>query len=744
MKISIFAFLFLCLSFSAQAIAPQFWEENTQQNFADGDPQFVSITSDGELLLAPQLKKIYAGSDAIIWKIVSDSSGNLFAATGNEGKVIKIDASGTATTFLDTKELEIQALIIDKQDNLFAATSPDGKIYKIQRDGTAKVLFDPDDRYIWSLALDDAGNLYAGTGDQGKVYSIDRDGKGKLLIDTDELNITVLAWDKKRNLLAGSDRNGILYSIDPSGKAFVLFDTELQQVTSIHSDPVGDIYFSAISGIAAAPEIKPPTEITITPPSPTGQDADQDFDIPMWEVTSSVEVMSVQQVTPTPTPRGAAASQVYRLSSEGSTEIFYTSGEDQILDISGYQDGSLLLSTGKKAKLIVVDKNKKSTILLKATEEQMTSLLHLQKIWIATANPGSIYQFVEDHSSKGTYFSDVKDTQTLSTWGQMSWRAETPAGTSINMFTRSGNTKTPDNTWSAWSAVGAQSSGAEIQNPKARFLQWKGELSTTDMKVSPTIRSVRIAYLQKNVRPEILSITIHPLGSVFRRASVYPQDDFAGLQQPESLNQDQSDATMQQQSAFDQPYLGKREYRKGFQTITWSATDQNQDQLRFDVYYRADLDKTWKELGKELKEKVIAWDSQTIPDGTYRIKVVATDSGSNPQEYALSHSKESDPFDIDNSDPVIQVTKAYRQQNTTILEVQAKDQFSAIKELQYSVKPGTWNVVFPVDSINDSIVETYKIEIKDLSPPPADVVLRCTDRVNNVSALRYSLSSLTK
>src|SRR3990172_5505768 len=293
MKITITLLTLLFLSFNAQAVAPQFWEENTQASFADGDPQSVSITSDGELILAPQLKKIYDGSDAVIWKIVSDSAGNLYAATGNEGKIIKIDQAGKATTVLDTNELEVQTLIIDQQDNLFAATSPDGKIYKIQRGGLAKVFFDPEDRYIWSLALDDSGNLYAGTGDQGKIYKIGQGGNGKLLVDTDEINITVLAWEKKRNLLAGSDRNGILYSIDPSGKAFVLFDTDLQQVTAIYSDHEGDIYFAAITGIAPAPDTKPPADVTIVPNAAQSQEPSHDIgEGAIGEVSTTVDVVT--------------------------------------------------------------------------------------------------------------------------------------------------------------------------------------------------------------------------------------------------------------------------------------------------------------------------------------------------------------------------------------------------------------------------------------------------------------------
>jgi hypothetical protein len=749
--------LFLVFPAALFGVAPQFWEESSQDAYSSGDPQSVSITSDGELLLAPQLKKVLDGTQSIIWKIARDSKGNIFAATGNEGKVLKIDPQGKTTTFLATKELEVQSLLIDKKDNLYAATSPDGKIYRVKPDGTSSVFFDPADRYIWSLTMDDEGNLYAGTGDQGKIYKIDKDGNGKVLINTTETNITVVVWDKSKKLLAGSDKNGILYSVDATGKAFVLFDSELQQITSIYSDPAGEIYFSAISGNVPAANQKSTTEpvqptVPVPQTKPTQQESDsrksvQGDEHPPGEgnpsegegeaeVTTSVEMTTV---TPQPAAtKPSGASQVYRITNNGLIEEVYTATEDQILDIAGYKEDRLLLSTGKKAKLILLDKNKKSTILLKAPEEQITSVIAGDRIFLATANPGNIYELAEDHAGKGTYYSDVKDTQTLSQWGQLSWKGTVPGGTSLHLSARSGNTRTPDATWSAWLDAGTDQAGKSMSIPKARFVQWKADFTTTDPKTTAVLREVKLAYLQQNIRPEVLSITIYPPGAVFRKqessenfAGVPDEDDSAAKEQ-----QDQNQA-IQAQTDISQT-LGKKEYKHGYQTIIWNAVDENQDDLRYDVYYRASGDKNWKVLGKNLREKIFAWDTETMPDGTYNMKVVVNDSGSNPKEYVLSNEKESDTFDVDNSAPLIQVLGTKKEKAGMVIEVQAKDQYSAIKDMEYSVQPGIWNEVFPVDAINDSPLETYRIELKGVAAD-TDVVFKCSDRGNNVATIKYRI-----
>jgi sugar lactone lactonase YvrE len=747
--------LLLFLPAYLHAVTPQFWEENSQDALADGDPQSVSITSDGELLLAPQLKKIYDGSQSIIWKIVRDSKGNVYAATGNEGKVLKIDAQGKVTTFLDTNELEVQSILVDKEDNLYAATSPDGKIYRIKPDGTSKVFFDPADRYIWSLAMDDDGNLYAGTGDQGKIYKIDKTGAGKLWLDTNETNITVVVWDKAKKLLAGSDKNGVLYTVDNSGKAFVLFDTDLQQITSIYCDPGGDIYFSAISGAIPAtnqkvlPEQTQPA-IQVQPGAKEPgqqQQAGGDQEHPPSggegeegeaEVTTSVEIAGVNP-QPATQSKPTGASQVYRMTANGLIEEVYTATEDQILDISGYKEGMILLATGKKAKLILLDKNKKSTILLKAPEEQITSVVQSEKTLVATANPGNIYELAEDHSAKGTYYSDIKDTQTLSQWGHLSWKANLPKGTTLSLSVRSGNTKNPDETWSAWQSAGTDPAGKTMGIPKARFVQWKADFATTDAKITPVLRDIRLAYLQQNLRPEVLSITVYPLGTVYRKA--YSADSFAGVLDSDSgteEQQDQATAAAQAQTDVSQT-LGKKEYRHGYQTITWTTADENQDELRYDVYYRPEGEKIWRLLAKDLRDRIFAWDTQTMPDGTYTTKIIVNDSGSNPRELTLSNEKESDSFDIDNSPPRIDVISATRNKGVINVEVKAQDEYSAIKEMRYSVQPGVWNTIFPIDSINDSPNETYRIEIKNAADDSPDIILKCSDRENNVATIKYAL-----
>ena len=65
------------------------------------------------------------------------------------------------------------------------------------------------------------------------------------------------------------------------------------------------------------------------------------------------------------------------------------------------------------------------------------------------------------------------------------WRAgarcpgarSTPVGTRVEVSTRSGNTRTPDEAWSDWSPAYARANGSTITSPKARYLQWRAVLT---------------------------------------------------------------------------------------------------------------------------------------------------------------------------------------------------------------------------------------------------------------------------
>jgi hypothetical protein len=95
------------------------------------------------------------------------------------------------------------------------------------------------------------------------------------------------------------------------------------------------------------------------------------------------------------------------------------------------------------------------------------------------------------YAASGTFVSRVFDAGTAVTWSNLTWTANTPAGTGLGMSVRMGNTATPDATWTDW--VPLSTSGAAIGG-SSRYLQYQAALSTTNTALTPDLDSVTAGY----------------------------------------------------------------------------------------------------------------------------------------------------------------------------------------------------------------------------------------------------------
>jgi hypothetical protein len=104
------------------------------------------------------------------------------------------------------------------------------------------------------------------------------------------------------------------------------------------------------------------------------------------------------------------------------------------------------------------------TLVARATVQQITALLpdRSGRVLFATSNPGKVLRLSAARAERGTYTSDVRDAQSVATWGAIKWQAAAPAGTKVEISTRSGNTRTADETWSDWSSAYADPNGTPI------------------------------------------------------------------------------------------------------------------------------------------------------------------------------------------------------------------------------------------------------------------------------------------
>ena len=351
-----------------------------------------------------------------------------------------------------------------------------------------------------------------------------------------------------------------------------------------------------------------------------------------------------------------------------------------------------------------------------------------------TSNPGKVFAISPEPARRGTYESDIRDAGTVATWGAIRWRAALNGG-QVEVFTRTGNTATPDETWSAWSKAYTVADGEQIGSPNARYLQWRAVLAGTPAS-SPVLTSVTAAYLPRNLRPVLSSITVHPPGTVFQRPFPSGDPEIAGYQDQASDGRQNTAAAASSSStsssSSNTPSLGRKQYQKGLQTFVWKAEDGNDDRLQYDVAYRREGESGWRVLQRGLWDEIFVWDTTSVPDGTYFIKITATDAPSNSPGTALAGDLESTSFDIDNTPPHIEVQPSARAGTRTMITFSVRDQQSPVQRVEYSLDASRWRVVHPKDGIADSRREDFEV-LLDETEPARSVIIRATDAMNNVS-----------
>ena len=238
----------------ASAVKTSLWEQQNHADFESGKPKDLSLASTGDVMLSLKIDAFTKMKETQVWALVEDSAGNLYAGTGNEGKIYKISAGGdTAELYYNSPEVTIYSLAIGPDNALYAGTGPDGLIYKIIDATTPPTtILNEGDKYVWALQFDDAGNLYAATGTDGKIYKITPEGESSVLFDAEEKNIMTLLQHEK-GFYAGSGDNGVIYHVMDDGTAKVIYQAKEKEVRALEMDSKGNLYAAAVTSQPAEP-----------------------------------------------------------------------------------------------------------------------------------------------------------------------------------------------------------------------------------------------------------------------------------------------------------------------------------------------------------------------------------------------------------------------------------------------------------------------------------------------------------
>ena len=721
--------VFWLFSILTPAYALQEWNHRSYKDFIEGEIENLSITSQGELMLAPQITEIFDTGTPQIWCAVSDKAGNVYLGTGPTGKVFKVDANGKGSEFFDSEELQISALALAANGDLFVATSPDGKVYRIKPDQSVSVYFDPEDTYIWSLLADKNGNLYSATGNSGKVYKITAENKATVLYESGEFNITVMAFDDKENIILGTDGKGYVIRLSPKGDVFVLFDTPLRQVHALAVAKDGTIYAGAIDD--NAPFIIAPVPPPATAPSQTPGEQNQNDDSPENAGAEGSE----QNVPISPIDLIAGADRmgdhaVYKISPNGFVQKVRVSQKNVTMSLTLGQDDQLIIGTGENGKFFNVDDRGKLTLLNKIKDSQITAFTRDGKgrLLACSSNLGKLYRIEDTKNSSGTYTSLPLDAKMAARWGRIAW--DGTLGNNVKITTRSGNTEEANENWSDWSQPYTDHNGVNITSPAARFIQYKLEFSKSGSTDSPLINNVSIVCKQQNMAPVIRAISLNEAGEggsngnqpivIFDSGNEISSGG-SNLYPPQTDNKSQGKKSMN----------GNKSKQPGIQAVRWIANDDNEDNLIYNLYFKGIDETIWKELKKDYKSNSYTWTTTQMPDGKYHLKIVVSDKPDNPYGEALMDSLESSTFIVDNTPPILKDLAPKVEGTKVHLTFTVKDELSSIDRVEYAINLGDWETLSPLDHICDAYEEKFDFTTEMLNKGEQYILIRLTDDQEN-------------
>lgn len=187
------------------------------------------------------------------------------------------------------------------------------------------------------------------------------------------------------------------------------------------------------------------------------------------------------------------------------------------------------------------------------------------------------------------------------------------------------------------------------------------------------------------------------------------------------------------------PALGRRIYQRGLQTFAWKAEDENGDDLTYSVLYRREGETGWRTLKSGLTDTLTVWDTSSAPNGTYVVKVVASDARAHPEAQALAGEMESVSFDIDNTPATVTVGAVTRDGARFVVPVEVRDADSPLTRVEYSIDAQRWQTAHPRDGMLDARRELFEIRL-EADAAGRTLVVRATDALNNVSVGQVQLA----
>jgi sugar lactone lactonase YvrE len=619
----------------------------------------------------------------------------VYLGTGDQGAIYTYQ-KGKAKKLCKVDGVLVTALAVGDKGRVFAGAMPGGKVFAIEKDGKAREVAHLEAEHVWALSYDEGRQtLYAATGPSGKLFALDvRDldrpqgiAHTRMIYDSGEKHLLSMIRGEGGALYVGSADQAILYRITPDPKG-----VQVRAVHDFEGDEVRAIARRGSTLYVAANEFQKsggtPPVLNVAVPRGT-----------KIVLPASPPVVNTPPVPPGRDRKGKGA--IYRVDPDGRVEQLHALADGYFTALHVDNEGNVYAAAGSGGRVYLIRPDRTVITAVDLPERQVLTLAFdgAERV-LGTGDAGALYRISNDPPKDASYVSKVFDAQFPARWGNVRFSGRG----GLTVETRSGNTSHPDKTWSAWQApakVDRLPDGGvgHVASPDGRYVQARVAFQGT----GTVLRDLTLYYQPQNQRARVTEIVVGEDGA------------------PKKVS-------LQQRSGKPRSPVVK---------LRWKVENPDDDELLYRLYFREEAEINWKPIGgpEPITRTEYEWNTESIPDGNYVVKVVASDERANPKEEALDHSLTSTPFLVDNRKPelaAVKVTYPYASGH-------AHDSFSPLSELAFSVDGGEWQPIAPRDGIFDDPSEDFTVKLPaGLQPGAHSLAIRAVDAADNVGAVQVT------
>ena len=665
-----------------------------------GEAKGSFVTSLGELKPGWTTKRVAMEVDGI-WSAVDAGNAGIVVGTDNRGTLYRIKGDKVSKLATIPKVVAVISLAT-RGDTIYAGTMPAGEIWRVNANtGNATKLATIDKaESIWSLTLNAAGNhLYAGVGPVGNLVRVNiANGNSKVVFETGDKRVMSVVAARDGSIWLGTSEKALVFRYDPKrGKARAVADFSGNEITDMAELGGGMVVIANDFAEPAATGLKSKAALEKAKNAPKGEK-------PKMPKTGSAPGADKKRER-TPSRKGGrkGTGALFRVGGDGSLEQLHALSRSYFTSVQVTEHGKIFAGAGDRGHIYLVDTDNSVSTAFDIDDRMIAEMIYRpgRGLVFATGDAASLHRTVGP-AKTAEYTSKVFDTKVSSRYGRFSWRGVGK----VTAETRSGNTAKPDSGWSNWvvprgiARTAGDASSGRIASPPGRYIQFRLRFNGDP---SAVVRYASMYYLPRNRATRVESVAVAPEASKM--------------------------ATLKS---------GAASARSPTMRLSWKITNADNDNTEYTLSVRREGEVLWRKINtgpKPLTDKRYKWNTETYPDGYYRLRVTASDRRQNSADRARESHKTTPLFLVDNQKPRVEGIKVQYPNASA----RANDSMSNVAEMAFSIDDGPWHVGTTSDGLFDDSLEILRIDLPtDLRPGIHTLAIRVADEAGNIGSASTS------